>query len=112
MESPGEHVLVTYDGESQRLQLDTSASGYSLGEAQAESCWQQCQAQVPLQDGQLRLHIFVDASILEMYVNEGQTVMTALAFPRKKEYGVSLAVDGEGELTYGESWDMQSIMED
>lgn len=43
-------------------------------------------------------------------VNEGQTVMTALAFPRKKEYGVSLAVDGEGELTYGESWDMQSIM--
>lgn len=48
--------------------------------------------------------------LLEMYVNEGQTVMTALAFPRKKEYGVSLAVDGEGELTYGESWDMQSIM--
>lgn len=106
MESSGERVLLTYDAAQQSLRLDTAFSGYAMAEDPEQTCWQQCQAWAPLQDGLLNLHIFVDVSILEIYVNDGQAVMTALAFPREKEYGVSLAMEGSGSLVACQSWEI------
>ena len=52
-------------------------------------------ADVSLNDGMLSLHIFVDVSIVEVYANRGEKVLTCQAFPKGKEYGVSVDVCGK-----------------
>ena len=47
-----------------------------------------------LEDGKLKLHLFVDASIVEIYADEGRTAMSCLAFPGGENYGVSIMADG------------------
>ena len=53
---------------------------------------------VPLKDGKLNLHVFVDVSIVEIYADEGRAAMSSLAFPKGDAYGVSLQADGEVDV--------------
>ena len=39
-------------------------------------------------DGTVKLHVFVDACSVEVFVNEGETVLTELVFPRKNSRGI------------------------
>ncbi|MCX6318048.1 MAG: glycoside hydrolase family 32 protein [Bacteroidetes bacterium] len=45
-------------------------------------------------NGKIRLHILYDNSIVEVYANEGETVMTAQLFPHWNESGIALFSDG------------------
>jgi fructan beta-fructosidase len=43
---------------------------------------------VPLQEGKLRLHAFLDKSILEVYANDGAVVLTTQLFPAANHDGI------------------------
>jgi sucrose-6-phosphate hydrolase SacC (GH32 family) len=45
-------------------------------------------APLTLRDGKVRLHIFVDACSVEVFVNEGEQVLTALVYPSAASRGV------------------------
>jgi sucrose-6-phosphate hydrolase SacC (GH32 family) len=53
-------------------------------------------APVRLMDGRLKLRIFVDASSVEVFVNEGETVLTSLIMPSAGGRRVELRVDRGG----------------
>lgn len=57
----------------------------------------------------ISLHIFVDSSSLEIFVNHGETVMTALAFPSVPFDTATLKADEPVLLASGTAYNLRSI---
>jgi fructan beta-fructosidase len=49
---------------------------------------------VPLKDGKLKIRLLADKSILELYAQDGESVMTDWVFPTQHEGGISLTSEG------------------
>lgn len=98
MQTGNEYFLLTYDFNAQSLTLDRSNCGPSLGDHSRRT------SNVPLVDGKLSLHIFIDRSIIEIFCNDGETALTALAFPNGTDYGASLYVKGTAKVLRAEGW--------
>lgn len=74
-------LTLTYDVKSQTLLLDrTNAS-----EAEIPKFERIAFAKVAPIDDEIRLDIYVDKSVVEVYANGGQCVMTALVFPSEAD---------------------------
>jgi len=76
----GQSVIIGYDAASEQLYIDRSNSGNTSFDNQFAAT-KYTSARVPLQEGKLRLHIFFDKSIVEVFANDGATVITAQVFP-------------------------------
>lgn len=50
--------------------------------------------------GQLKVHVFVDSSIAEIFVNGGETVFTARVFPKSDSKGIRVFSDGRINCRY------------
>ena len=64
---------------------------------------------VPMIDNKLLLNIFVDKSTVEVFVNNGAAVLTALTFPSDHQTGVSLYSLGKGNSIKLNAWQLSSI---
>jgi beta-fructofuranosidase len=58
----------------------------------------------------LRLHVFLDKSVLELFINDGAASVTRVEYPGEKDLGVSAFAEG-GSVTLKsfEAWEMSSI---
>ncbi len=58
----------------------------------------------------LRLHLFLDKSVLELFINDGAASVTRVEYPGKKDLGVSAFAEG-GSVTLKsfDAWEMNSI---
>jgi len=70
--------------------------------------------EVPLKlDGDsksLSLHLFLDKSVLELFINDGATSVTRVEYPGEKDLGVSVFAENGGvTLTSLDAWEMKSI---
>ena len=45
-------------------------------------------------NGKVKLHLFFDKSIVEVFANDGSVVMTAQLFPEESENGIELFSEG------------------
>lgn len=91
LKSIGEESVLTYDAATQTLSFDRTKSGnvtFSDRFPSVES------VRVPLQNGLFKLHLLVDASVVEIFANDGQQVMTDLVFPTKHEGRIELFSEG------------------
>jgi fructan beta-fructosidase len=62
-----------------------------------------------LENGKLRMHIFVDVGSVEVFGGHGETVITDLIFPKPDSDGVSVyAMGGDAQLTSLEAWTLES----
>jgi beta-fructofuranosidase len=78
-----EETIVAYDAGSSTFSLDRSHSGAALaGEYSAKVNL--------LPHNRLHVHAFVDRASIELFVNGGQTVMSARIFPSPQSTGVAL----------------------
>jgi len=67
---------------------------------------------VPLKlvSGKLRLHVFIDKSVLEVFINDGVTSVTRVNYPGEDDLGVSVfAGNGNATLKSLDAWEMKSI---
>lgn len=64
---------------------------------------------VPMIHNKLLLNIFVDKSTVEVFVNNGAAVLTALTFPSEQQNGVSLYSLGKGNSVKLNAWQISSI---
>ncbi|MDE5826251.1 MAG: GH32 C-terminal domain-containing protein, partial [Duncaniella sp.] len=55
------------------------------------------------------LRIFVDRSVIEVFVNDGETVMTALAFPSDTGTAVSISALNPGTRIHLTAYPLKSI---
>lgn len=61
----------------------------------------------------LKLHVFVDQSTIEVFVNDGEAVMSSLIFPSPDARGIRLFADGKGcRLQRFKGWNLESIWKD
>lgn len=83
------------DTASGRLQLDRSQVGqqYALEFDTVRTC------QIPKED--VTLNIYLDQSTVEIFVNNGQSVLTSRVFPSKTETGISV-IEGQVSGKYYE----------
>lgn len=73
--------LIEYDAASEILRVDRSACAYSMGPGGAKEKQPWAAANVPLRDGKLILDVFVDACSVEVFVNNGEAVLSSAAYP-------------------------------
>jgi fructan beta-fructosidase len=85
----GRYIEVGYDYDKQLLYIDRSTAGEN-GFNAAFPKQSRYETTVKTNKGKLTLHIFFDKSILEVFSNNGEAVMTAQLFPAEKDDGVEL----------------------
>ena len=106
-ESEIQQTVIGYDREKQRVFVDRTNSGKSDF---YEGFEQRNDAPAELIDGQIRLHVFVDWSSVEVFVNNGSRVITNRIFPEPGSIGVSaFAEGGTATITNLEFWLLESI---
>lgn len=63
-----------------------------------------------LHSGKLKLHVFIDKSVLEVFLNDGVSSVTRVEYPGENDLGVSaFAENGSAMLESLDAWDMRSI---
>lgn len=61
-------------------------------------------------EGKIRMHLFVDQSSIEVFVNDGEVVMTSLIFPDPEAREIRVfAETGGSRLTRLRMWPLKSI---
>lgn len=91
LKSDGEASVLTYDAATRTLSFDRTKSGnvgFSDRFPSVESM------PVELENGLLKLHLLVDRSVIEIFANDGQRVLTDAVFPTKHEGRVNLFSEG------------------
>ena len=88
-----ERTLISYDVTRGTLRLDRTESGHvDFHEAfpSVET------VAVPLQDGRLRLRVYVDRCSLEVFAQDGLATITDLVFPSEEATALAIFAEGEG----------------
>ena len=106
METGDESVVLSYNKQEGKLTMDRSAAGYPLVKENEDKPRTSASADVSLNTGMLSLRIFVDVSIIEVYISGGEKVMTCQVFPKGKDYGVSASAKGKAVIASLESYDI------
>ena len=104
----GESTVFRVDRHEGKYVLDRSASGavaFSSGFTAPQV------APIPDSGRMLQLRVYVDHSSLEIFLNEGETVFTALVFPSAPYDRVSLRADRGIDLSAGTIHELRSIWE-
>jgi len=96
-----EETLLYYDADARRLCFDSTLSGID-GRRTLE------QAPLELKDGEsLRLRVFVDKSVVEVYANDRQAICRRVYPGRNDSLGVALfALGGEAKISTVKAWEM------
>lgn len=105
----GQAIIISYDASSQQLTIDRSKTGNIHFDNQFANV-SSATARVPLQAGKLRLHAFLDKSILEVYANDGATVLTTQLFPAANLDGiVFFSEKGVTKIQTVKVWPLHSV---
>ena len=66
-------------------------------------------APIRLDEGELELQVFVDTSSIEIFVNDGETVLTSLILPKPDSRGIELNVErGLLKRVEIDAWNLKS----
>jgi len=100
--------VIGYDASSQKLFVDRSGCTNNSFNKKFGSLSRNETSLTPL-NGKIKLHIFFDNSIVEVFANDGESVMTTQIFPGENDNGVELFSDG-GTTTFEsvKLWKMRS----
>ncbi|MCI4667991.1 MAG: glycoside hydrolase family 32 protein [Bacteroidia bacterium] len=106
-EGSGRHCQLAYRIEEEEFYIDRTNSGqtdFFDGFASTESC------QIQLRKACLHLHLLVDRSIIEVFLNDGERLMTQRVFPLPQGIGISIfALGGDICIRNLQVLDMQSF---
>ncbi|WP_366293304.1 glycoside hydrolase family 32 protein [Paenibacillus sp. AN1007] len=97
--SEHEETVIAYDVQERRLSMNRDRAGQGLGGERA--------ATVELREGKLELRIFVDISSIEVFIQQGEQVMSARIYPDPNSKGIEVFSQGRCTLTELRKWDLQ-----
>jgi sucrose-6-phosphate hydrolase SacC (GH32 family) len=105
--SANEETVVGYDAAAAELFVDRSRSGKVDFNPRFPG---KDSGPLPVEQGRIKLHLFVDWSSVEVFGNDGRTVITDLIFPSPEADGLALfAKGGTARLISLDVWGLQSI---
>ncbi|KAL0486165.1 beta-fructofuranosidase [Acrasis kona] len=91
-EAGEENTLIYYDIKTKNVVVDRSKSGNVKFSDRFLSVVSE--QNVPLREI-IKFHIFVDASSVEVFVNDGEAVLSSILFPNQKSTTMSVICDGQ-----------------
>ena len=101
-----EETLIGYDVDKQQLFVDRTKSGATSFDPNFPG---RHVGPLTAENKKVKLHIFVDRSSVEVFGNDGQTVITDLIFPDARSTGLELyARGGSTKLFSLDIWQLQS----
>jgi fructan beta-fructosidase len=104
----GQSVIIGYEAATQKLYIDRSNSGNTWFDNQFAAT-KYAATRVPLQEGKLRLHIFLDKSIVEVFANDGAIVLTTQVFPIAGRDGIEFfSENGSTRIPTARVWPLNS----
>lgn len=85
---------INFDSQRGKMTIDRSNSGVIFGEKHGSV------RAFSIEQKPLTLQIFVDSSVVEVFINDGETVATMRVFPNSEQTGFHIIYDGryQGEL--------------
>jgi len=97
-----EETVIAYDAAEGVLKIDTNRSGISQQKKSVES------APLKLAGGEgLKLRVFVDKSIVEVFANDGRLVLSRRVFPERRDsVGIRVFAKGRPCAASVKAWDM------
>ncbi len=102
-----QQTTIGYERASGRLFVDRAQSGQIPAAVFAERRF----APVALAQGRLRLHVFVDASSVEVFADDGELVFTQQVFPDRLSNAIDFyAEGGPARLARLDRWELQSAL--
>lgn len=106
-EGENEETLVGYDAVDGTVFVDRTNSGEDDFH---EDFAQRNDAPARLIEGKIKLHVFVDWSSIEVFVNDGEAVITNRIFPNPESQGIQVySEDGNASINKLEFWSLRSI---
>lgn len=103
--SDGEETIIGYRAKDQVLFLDRKKSGnvsFNPNFASIEEV-----SLKPI-NGKIKLHIFIDQSIIEVFANDGEATIADYAFPEKNNYKIETYSKG-GKTPEFKLWKLKSV---
>ncbi|XEC94389.1 GH32 C-terminal domain-containing protein [Paenibacillus tarimensis] len=105
----GQATLVSYDAKTGQLTVDRTQSGVTSFE---KGFGESMSAPVRLINNKLKLRFFVDEASLEVFANDGETVLSNLIFPDPTSNGLELTAEGGVTLNAAHYYPMRTIWRD
>jgi sucrose-6-phosphate hydrolase SacC (GH32 family) len=107
LKGPNEATVLRVDTSNRQIILDRANSGRTEFHSSFSGAYT---APLRLIDGRITLRAFVDACSLEVFVNDGETVLTSLVFPSQTSRGLELVVErGSLHRARIDLWNLRSI---
>lgn len=101
-----EETLIVYDRAREEVIFQRNQSGKIIFHPDFPSVER---APAELIDGKLKLHVFIDHSIVEVFINDGESVITNQVFPTESPSRIEVfSSNGEAE-TRVSAWTLKSI---
>ncbi|WP_312096557.1 glycoside hydrolase family 32 protein [Niallia sp.] len=102
-EDSTENTTIYYDFVSEKIIVDRNQSGTGEGGIR--------RSKVHKQDREsIKLHLYIDRSSLELFINNGETVMTSRIYPDSSSIYIDLfAEEGEIHLLNLDAWELADI---
>lgn len=107
----GRKLVVSYDPLTSILSVDRSnCTDFTSNPDFTKRFATKMSAPVSPEGNQLRLHLFVDQSSIEIFTNQGKEVLSAVTFPSPSQTGVELfSREGTTQLKSFKAWNLSSI---
>lgn len=100
--------VIGYDSKEQKLFIDRSTSGNTSFDP-AFASWLRSETALAPRERKVKLHIFFDKSIVEVFANDGRVAMTAQVFPDQSQNGIELfSEQGNAMFTEVKIWPLRS----
>lgn len=97
-----EKTIISYDKDSGFLTLDRNKSGKGPGGVR--------RAPVELEDEKLHLQIYVDLSSIEVFINNGEKVMTARIYPGENSKGIIFFSNKNVKIETLKKWNLKKAV--
>ncbi|WP_319005568.1 sucrose-6-phosphate hydrolase [Metabacillus litoralis] len=98
-DSVGEETVLTYYGQKGIFEFDRNESGKGPGGIRKTT--------IPLIDNKLHLRIFIDKSSVEVFIHNGEYVMTGRIYPGETSNKICFFSDEEIEINTLKKWDLK-----
>ena len=104
----GHEMEIGYDAAAKKIYIDRSkTANQTFHKSFAEL--KRYETPLLLSNNQLRLRVFFDQSIVTVFANEGEVVLTTQIFPDKEDNGIELfSTKGKAILKVGKFWMMKT----
>ena len=101
-------ITIGYYKESGKLYIDRTNSGNTTFSPEFAK-WLRTEVPITIKD-KLRLRIFIDKTLVEVFVNDGETVLTTQLFPEASQTGIEVFSNGEKAMVSSiKVWKLKSV---